>query len=385
MSAYPLTTIFILVNVTMLAPVGVVSGIILALLGWRIIQPNFNFEHLLPFLVFLILVCLYALLGAYNNTNWSKLVESIFDALNAPLVLLLVLLKYQGKELSFYKRDISFMFLSGFLLALLSLVHYFLTHFNNFDLLSTFNNVNWQSFTFRMVGLHWNPNNFSFMLYPSLCAFVIYLNYNAQKLRDYFFAFTICLCVLLSGSRGTIGGMMVLILLCAFVPLFRLSSVFPILIAVSTSVVLLIFLNLGPVFDVLTRLSISSIDDLLADQLRGEIFLHNLQLSDHMPMAWLIGIGLPGYFGDAPTDNSFARLFFVGGAVLLVIFGLAAVTFLGFLASSKIAFAIAISTLAICFTNDWFFVKAFGLILSLCILERRFSLNKSGQSIRSVV
>ena len=369
---YPLSLVYLLTNIAWFFPRGMSSVLLLFLIViYFFLYKIKRYDALFVIFIAVILVC-YALSGIVHGHKDYLIVREFYTSLNAPLAALMIIIFHRKSDINSYLKDVKVMFWCGVFLAIVSITIYLVSHQFSYDLLSRIHNLHWQKFTFRMTGLHANPNNFAFMLLPAIFTYPILKPYSRIPNLAIFGLVLIYFCLLLSGSRGALISAFLFLIFTIKVKSISLTQLF--IFLPSTFYILTLLPDLPEITQLLDRMSIFSIEKLTLTQNRGVIFEENFDQLTKYAFGPFTGIGLPGYVGfDGPTDNSFLRLFMIGGAFLFSLTLTLIGALLFYVRKNRIIVMVVATTCIYSLVNDWFFVKSFGLIIAFCILTIRFS------------
>ena len=361
---FPISTIFLLINLSYVFPTNTVSIIIIALL--IVSTRKINKRLGLWVLVFSALILLSTVKGFtyFNNVDFTNIARLIFVI----LVFILVFIVHKKYELQHYNADLSSAILISGLLSTLAIANYFSTYLLGKDWSVYLFDMPLQSWTFRLIGLQSNPNNNAFYLG---CSVLFLFALKSRNWSTWHMISIICvlLMVVLSGSRGMILGSLFSICYYLAVRRFGLLAFIVVFIGFGTYLLITFFPEFDFISSLVKRLYLKDLSDFTKTQDRGETWANIWNVLIANNTNFLFGIGVPGYI-DKVTDGSLIRYMALFGVPLGIGLFCISTGMLNLLKMENTVFGIAFFLFMFpnLLVNDWIVSKIFGLIFAVLFL-----------------
>ena len=361
---FPISTIFILINLSYFLPVNFASLTIIAL---ALITIRKIYAHLFLFVAFFFALIVISSIRGFLYFNELNITEPI-RLMIVILVLTLTHNIHRKHDFQYYFSDLSSTVLFAGVLSFLSLANYFSTFLFEKDWSFSLFEVPLQHYTFRLIGLQSNPNNNAFYLGSSII-FLLALQLKNWSVWHVISLICILLMIILSGSRGMIAASIASVIFFISMHKPRLVFFLSTCIAVSLFATSIFFQELDIMSKVLGRLDFKDFSSFTKTQSRFEIWEDHWKVIISNNTNFLIGIGAPGYLNKV-TDGSLIRYITLFGVPLGVGLFLFSIGIFNLLKVRNIVFGISFFLFMFpnLLVNDWVVSKVFGLIIAVLFL-----------------
>lgn len=362
-------------------PLGTASILcyILFLFSFLIRQSRFSRISILIFLVISILTTFQLLVSFMNNMD--RFLVIITDAnyyISGFVLFFYIINKYRVDELG-YNRFLYGVIIISLVASITSIFNFFTTHMLSYDFIYEFRVIGeqQQQWTYRLIGWAGNPNNFAYFLgFPLVCS--LYFSMLYRKIVYFVASFIIFFAIIFTASRGVIAPLLVVMsyfLIISFSSSVKYNKV---ALLVNFTVpffvfgLLAIYLNQSDRFvELADRLLLS--DGVASNQNRGSIWLNYFTYFSHNLDSFLLGSGY-GNFLTVPPDNSYIRVTYTFGALVLVII---LSVLLGYIVTywrgmSCLSKALLVYLVLSSFFNDWVVSKTFWVTLAFMVILTSF-------------